>query len=423
MSGLLAVYAFDELWNLSNIVRYGLMALQHRGSQQYLICIPHNDVKCIDGENIEVSNSAIGHVVVAATFSDRNDSTFYVDSRNGKSVAVVAEKAWSKIYEFTQQLLNEMNKSSNSLEAFKSTISLFLQDSAEFIPSLHVLTNSREVIVWRSFYGLTPLVLGSYGFDMAIVSSESTAVDILGGDVRRFLDPGGGLYISRYLAKSFKLGKPFNQGLCLFELLYLARHDAVVDGVSVYEFRKLLGVELAKNLDKDVDLVVGVPETALPYAIGFAQRIGKPFELAFAATGGKRRSMLLGDPFEKIVAIHLKMNPVKSVLEGRRVALVDDSMVTGSTMKTISQILRFRVGVKELHIFIASPPLISVCPFNVVKLDVQNLLAANLSSELAKNYLEADSLYWLSKEDVDSVASRYGLKLCGRCFGIDFFGR
>jgi len=420
LSGLLTVYAFDELWNLSNIVRYGLTSLQHRGSQQYVVCIPRSGVECVEGENIDVSSNAVEHIAIAATYSDKEGNVFYVGSRNGNAIAIVAERAWGRIQEFVEVFLDEMKKSENSLEAFKSTLSLYLKES---VPSLQMLTNSREVIVWRSLYGLTPFVLGSYGFDMAIASSESTAVDILGGDVRRFLSPGEGLYISRYLFKSFDLSGYPLAGLCLFELLYLARHDAVVDGVSVYEFRKMLGVELAKNLSGEVDIVVGVPETALPYAIGFAQKIEKPFELAFVATGGRRRSMLIGDPFEKIVAIHLKMNPVRSALEGKRIALVDDSMVTGSTMKTISQILRFRVGVKELHIFIASPPLVSACPFGVVKLDVQNLLAANLSTDLAKSYLEADSLHWLSRENVDSVASKYGLKLCGKCFGIDFFGR
>jgi amidophosphoribosyltransferase len=204
--------------------------------------------------------------------------------------------------------------------------------------------------------------------------------------------------------------------------LYLARHDAIVDGVSAYEFRKHLGRELAKYLESDVDVVVGVPETALPYAIGFAEVINKPFEMAFMATGGRRRSMLFSDPFEKIVSIHLKMNPIRGVLEGKRVALVDDSMVTGSTIKTVSQILRFRVGVPEVHLFIASPPLIMPCPFSVLRLDMKGLLAANLSQSLARDYLEVDSLHWLSKEDVDRVASRFGLKLCGKCFGVDFFG-
>ncbi|MEM1595505.1 MAG: phosphoribosyltransferase family protein, partial [Ignisphaera sp.] len=172
----------------------------------------------------------------------------------------------------------------------------------------------------------------------------------------------------------------------------------------------------------EVDVVVGVPETALPYAIGFANSIQKAFDMAFVATGGRRRSMLASDPFEKIVAIHLKMNPIRSSLEGKRIAIVDDSMVTGSTMKTVSQILRFRVGVKEIHLFIASPPLVHGCPYNVMRLDVQNLLAANLSKELAKSYLEVDSLHWLSKEDVDRVARRFGIRFCGKCFGVDYFG-
>ncbi len=422
MSGLLTVYAFDELWSLPNIVRYGLIALQHRGSQKYVICLPSNGVKCIEGEDIEISNYAIDHLAVLASYSDKEDNIFYVESDNDKSIAVIAERSWSKIYEFTHELLNEMKKGESSLEAFKTTILAFNKEFDEAIPSLQIITNFREVIAWRNFHGLTPLVLGSYGFDMAIVSSESIAVDILGGDVKKFLGPGEGLYMSRYLTKSFLIDKYIDCGLCLFEMLYLARHDAIINGVSVYEFRKAIGKELAQYLDKEVDIVVGVPETALPYAIGFAQKIGKPFELAFVATGGRRRSMLLGDPFEKMVAIHLKMNPIKSILEGKRIALIDDSMVTGATLKTVSQILRFRIGVRELHLFIASPPLASICPFMVMKLDVQNLLAANLSNDLAKSYLEVDSLHWLSKDNVNQVAKRFSLKFCGKCFGVDFFG-
>jgi amidophosphoribosyltransferase len=418
VGGLLAIYAFDELWNLSNIVRYGLMSLQHRGAQNFVVCIPGERVECLHGENIdEVSRGASKNVALAVIGNDSDNMLIEVDDSG--VVAIASERSWDGASRALQALSNVFSNGGDPVTSFISTLSRVSDDIA---PSMAVLTKRGELVIWRSPSSFSPLVLGSYGFDMAIVSSESVAIDILGGDVKRFLKPGEGIYIAKYIVKHFTAGVSEHRGLCTFELLYLARHDAIVDGVSVYEFRKHLGRELAKYLESDVDVVVGVPETALPYAIGFAEVIKKPFEMAFMATGGRRRSMLFSDPFEKIVSIHLKMNPIRGVLEGKRVALVDDSMVTGSTIKTVSQILRFRVGVPEVHLFIASPPLIMPCPFSVLRLDMKGLLAANLSQSLARDYLEVDSLHWLSKEDVDRVASRFGLKLCGKCFGVDFFG-
>jgi amidophosphoribosyltransferase len=422
MGSLLTIYAFDELWNLVNIIKYGFQAIQHRGSQFYILCTAKDGIKCYEDETPEVSRYALDHVAIAATYSEKNGEKWCISDGNGVGIAVIVDRAWKKLPEFASDLVKGIREGKNLEKVFKSVLANFVFDESDPIPSIQIITNSREVIVWRTSYGLTPLILGSYGFDMAIVSSESTAVDILGGDIKRFIEAGEGIHISRHLAKTFSTSTSKKCSMCLFELLYIARHDAIVDGISVYMFRKMLGEKLAEHLDNDIDVVVGVPETALPYAIGFSHKIRKPFELAFVATGGRRRSMLLSDPFEKIVAIHLKMNPIKSVLEGKKVALVDDSMVTGATMKTVAQILRFRIGVKELHIFVASPPLTSKCPFDIVNLDTKTLLAANLSTDLAKGYLEADSLHWLSREDVNNVAKKFHLKLCSKCFGIDFLG-
>ncbi len=423
MSGMLSIYAFDELWNLANTVRYGLMALQHRGLQSYVVCSTGVDVECVEGSDIDVAKSASGHVAIASIHNYENEKTFTIQRSNEYSVAIVAERPWRRIDDFALDLVNVLKTSRNRVEAFTNALSNLQRDSEDVVPSLMVLTKDKEVFVWRSHNGFSPIALGSYGFDMAIAASESVAIDILGGDLKKFLRPGEGIYISRHMLKTFLVNQAdaYN-GLCLFEFLYLSRHDAIINNVSVYEFRKALGYDLGKYLDKEVDVVVGVPETALPYAIGFSSRVGKPFEVAFVATGGRRRSMLASNPFEKIVAIHLKMNPIRSSLEGKKVAIVDDSMVTGSTIKTVSQILRFRVGVREIHLFIASPPLIRSCPYNVMKLDMQNLLAANLSKELAKSYLEVDSLHWLSIEDVDRVARMFGLRFCGRCLGVNVIG-
>ena len=203
------------------------------------------------------------------------------------------------------------------------------------------------------------------------------------------------------------------------ELIYLARPDSIIDGVEVYSFRRELGRVLAKNFEHKVDCVVGVPETALPYALGFSEEVGARLELGFVATGARRRSALQLNPLEKIVAIQLKMSPVKSVFRGKRVAVIDDSLVTGSTVKTVVQILRNRVGAKEVHVLIASPPIVGECPYGVLALKREELLAANLDRETTLKYIEADSLTWIPLKAFTEVAKKFGLNMCARCFGVE----
>jgi amidophosphoribosyltransferase len=426
VSSLLTVYAFDELWNLSNTIKYGLLALSHRGSNTVVCGVEPSTkgrLRCYGGEIREDLQLQVGNVVAAAVYSDsRLDELYSSCSGDGVELALFSERPWKRLGELACEAV-KIAREGDIWKSFANLITMYLQhNEAELIPSLLLITSNKEVLAWRSPLGLTPLVLGGYGFDMAIISSESVAIDILGGEVKRFIRAGEGIYISKYLVRNIIVDHGAKPTLCLFELLYLARPDAVVDGVSVYLFRKMLGEKLAENFKGDVDVVVGVPETAIPYAIGFAQRIGKAFDIAFVATGGKRRSMILSDPLEKLIAIHLKMNPVRSALEGKRVALIDDSMVTGATLKTVSQILRYRVGVKELHVFIASPPLVASCPYRLLNLDTRTMLTANLSTDTAIKYLEVDTLHFLSKEDVDAIAKRFGLRVCGRCFGSNFLG-
>jgi len=415
LGGLLAVYAFDELWDVSNYLKYGCMALQHRGLEKGILCyVKEGSVRCEEFAEAESIREVGSHIGVLGLYS--GGAAFAEASTGGGEVVLLADREHPALSDIAREIAVAMASSGGS-KKIMAVGEVF--ERYPDAPTLAALSSSGEVVAWRG--GLTPLALGSYGFDMAIVASESAAVDILGAEYRKSLEAGEGVFISRHLFKTFRVpgvGGP----LCAFELLYLARPDSVINGVSVYQFRKKLGEEVALKFGKDVDIVVGVPETAYPYALGFAQRLGKPLELALIPTGSRQRSMLKVNPAEKIIAIHLKMNPVRSILEGNRIALIDDSMVTGATVKTVSQILRFSVGVEEIHLVIASPPLKSGCPAKVFDLDVSKLLAANLSHDLAVKYLDVDSVTWIDREAMDRVAKSFGLRLCGRCFGVEFFG-
>lgn len=418
MAGLLAIYAFDELWDITSYLRYGAMALQHRGLEKGLLCYPkEKSIRCIEFTNIEALDQRINsHIGILGLYGD-NEAYIARASNGDVEVIILADRIYSELSSIAKDIVGALNNTSSSVVGAISKVFGRYIDA----PTIVALSNRGEIVLWRSGLGLTPLVLGGYGFDMTIAASESVAIDILGAEYRKDFDVGEGAYISRHMFKTFRvIGN--EEAMCAFELLYLARPDSIIRGVSVYQFRKRLGEEVASRFDKSIDMVVGVPETAYPYALAFSQRLGKPLELALVPTGSRQRSMLKVDPMEKIIAIHLKMNPIKMVLEGRRIALVDDSMVTGATIKTVAQILRFGIGVEEIYLVIASPPLKSSCPYRVFNLDVGKLLAANLSDDLAVKYLDVDSITWIDYESIDKVTKVFGVRLCGKCFGRNFFG-
>ncbi len=334
------------------------------------------------------------------------------------AVAAVADRR----SRYLEEVVEGISKAVSRGTTWRALGEVLKEFSEVDVPTFLAVTSRDELIVWRTSSGLTPLVVGGYGFDMLIASSESSAIEVLDADVRKYLGPAEGIYTSGGYLKFFRAGGGQAKGLCTFELLYTARHDAILNGVAVYEFRKSLGRELSKLLASEVDVVVGVPETATPYAIGLSQATGKPFEVAFVPTAARSRSMMKLNPLERLVAVHLKLNPVRSSLEGRRVAVVDDSMVTGATMRSVSQMLRLRVGVKEVHLLIASPKLVHSCPYSVFELNQDHLIATNLDEEHSRAYLEVDSLAWLDLESVERVSRTFHCSLCGYCFGRESLG-
>jgi len=392
-----------------------LLALQHRGEERRIVCSrAGGEVTCRDLESWSPRDLSV-RVAVAATYSSGSLENLVVCDG---TVAAVADRR----SRYLEEVVEEVSKAVNRGATWRALGEVLEQFSGVDVPTFLAVTSRDELVAWRTPSGLTPLVVGGYGFDLLIASSESSAIEVLDADVRRHLGPAEGVYTSGSYLKFFRAGGGPARGLCAFELLYTARHDAVVDGVAVYKFRKSLGWELSKLLASEVDVVVGIPETATPYAIGLTQATGKPFEVAFVPTAARSRSMMKLDPLERLVAVHLKLNPVRSSLEGRRVAVVDDSMVTGATMRSVSQMLRLRVGVREIHLLIASPRLVRNCPYSVFELSQDHLIAANLDYESIRAYLEVDSLAWLDLESVERVSRTFHCNLCGFCLGRESLG-
>ncbi len=416
MTGILSILAFEPGWELHRFVSYGLEALSHRGGSRRLVCWRRSErVLCGDLESADVRGLAESGTAIAAWLDGRRFDGQVIEGENAVTLSDRPSGLLSEIARDVERALSTDRpyaKLEEELRAYEDTS----------VPSFATLTSGGELVVWRTNSGLTPLSIGGYGFDMAITSSETSAIEMLDADVRRHLMPGEGVYMSRRQVRLFRSGASESGRLCLFELLYTARHDSTVDGISVYEFRRELGRRLGRYLESPVDVVTGVPETALPYAVGLSQAVGVPFELGFVGTARRERSMMKESTRERLIAVHLKLNPIRRVFAGKRVAVVDDSMVTGATLKTVAQLLRYRVGARELHVLLASPKLVSSCPYGVVGLDPDSMISAHLDVSQIEKYLDVDSLAWLREEDVEFAARTFHARFCGACFGIDSLG-
>ncbi|MQL55103.1 amidophosphoribosyltransferase [Acidianus ambivalens] len=392
MAGIVGILAFDKIWNISKFMKYSLMGLQHRGysSSGYAIL---ND-KISSGhfssppEDIEINEH--GWAGIGYTGSKEgypivfDDVALVIDGVIKEDPKIIAEKVLS------------------SPEDLKDVRGAF---------SLIALTSEGKIIAYRDESGLKPLAIGGFGFDMAIVASEMTAMSVIGGEFRREINPGEMIILDKYNIESKKLKEP-KKSYCSIEYIYQARIDSFVNEKSIYELRIRIGEELAREKPIDADTVIGVPDTAIPFAIGYSRVTGIPLDLGFTRTGSPIRTMLASNDFMKIVGVQLKLNVIKSAVFGKRVILIDDSMVTGTTLKNTIFSLR-KMGAKEVHVLIGSPKLISYCPYGVEVPQSSELIAANLSEEEIAKVLGADSIYWLS---IDGLYKVIGSKqLCLGC--------
>ncbi|MEM0370648.1 MAG: phosphoribosyltransferase family protein [Pyrobaculum sp.] len=253
------------------------------------------------------------------------------------------------------------------------------------------------------------LAVGAHGFDFFIAATESAAVEILGGDLRRSLRGGELVKVWRYGVETDGGGEAGS--LCALEFIYAARLDAKIDGVEVAELRSRLAESLAKAVKVDVDVIVGVPETGVYYASWLAKNIGRWCFPAFVATA-RGRSALLDEVKERLAVIQLKANVVESVVRGRRVLVVDDSIISGLTIRQISQLLRGRAGAREVHVAIAAPPLRRTCPFGVKTPPESHMVYRYMDDGHVAAALEIDSISYLRPEEVEGVFSR---RVCTYC--------
>jgi amidophosphoribosyltransferase len=258
-----------------------------------------------------------------------------------------------------------------------------------------VIIHEGKIIALRDPNGVRPLVLGRLGDGAYVIASETCALDIIGAKFERDIEHGEMVVISEEGIKSLQPFPVAPSKFCIFEYVYFARPDSLLEGKNVYEMRKNIGIELARELKLDADVIVPIPDSGVPAAIGYALESKIPFELGIIRNHYVGRTFI--EPTDRIrhFGVKLKHNANLAVIKDKRVVLIDDSIVRGTTSKKIVQMIR-DAGAKEVHLLIASPPTISPCFYGVDTPEKEDLVASKLSVEEIRKMIGADSLGYIS---------------------------
>jgi len=280
------------------------------------------------------------------------------------------------------------------------------------------------MIACRDPLGIRPLVMGKLG-DATVFASETVALDVIGADLLREVDPGEMVEVD--LDGAVRTHRPFGDPSarpCIFEHVYFSRPDSIMDGRSVYEVRKAIGRELARESLADVDMVIPVPDSGVPAAIGYAQESGVPFELGIIRSHYVGRTFIQPSDGARNADVKRKHNANRAIVEGKRIVLVDDSIVRGTTSLKIVQMMR-DAGAAEVHMRIASPPTEHSCFYGVDTPERSKLLAARMDVKAMAEFIQADSLAFVS---IDGLYRAVGLsgrnsacpQYCDACFSGDY---
>ena len=275
-----------------------------------------------------------------------------------------------------------------------------------------VVMSPRKLIGVRDPFGLKPLCLGRRG-NAYVLASESCALTSVGAEFIRDVEPGEMVTISRNGVESNKELSTEKHAHCVFEYIYFARLDSVLDGVGIYDARIRGGRSLAKSYPVEADLVTGVPESGIPAAKGFSEASGIPFGLAFYKNSYIGRTFIKPTQKERESSVHMKLSVLDSVVKGKRIVLVDDSIVRGTTIANLIHMLK-KAGALEVHVRISSPPFLYPCYFGTDVPSNDQLIASSHTTEEIRQMIGADSLGYMKIDYLEGMAG--GLPLCKACF-------
>lgn len=279
-----------------------------------------------------------------------------------------------------------------------------------------VLMSPKKLIAARDPQGFRPLCLGELPDNEGyVVASESCAFDSIGAKFVRDIEPGEIIVVDENGIQSIKTHCGQKSSMCVFEFVYFARPDSVIEGASVHSARLRAGHFLAKEHPVDADVVIGCPDSGLDAALGFSQESGIPYGVGFVKNRYIGRTFIQPTQGMRDNAVKIKLNVIRETVEGKRVVLVDDSIVRGTTSAKVVKLLR-NAGAKEIHMRISAPPFISECYFGTDIDSKENLIANKHTVEEIAEIIGADSLGFLSADSVIKIAGNANCEFCRGCF-------
>jgi amidophosphoribosyltransferase len=440
--GVFGVFGHPEAANLTYL---GLYALQHRGQESAgIVSSTGTDLymhKAM-GEVEEIfqprvlsklpGSSAIGHTRYS-TAGDKallNVQPIMIDCNKGKMAVahngnLTNASDWRRKLEHRGSIFQTNSDTEVIVHLVARSqarnLSAALGDALNQVEgaySLVVLT-ADELYAVRDPRGFRPLALGRIeghdGEDTWLVASETCAFDLLNAQYMREIEPGEMLRISRAGLESIRFSPPKPHQYCIFEHVYFSRPDSTVFGRSVNESREMLGRLLAREHPVEADMVVPIPDSGVPAAIGFALESKIPFRMGLIRNHYIGRTFIEPSQAIRNFGVKLKLNPVRSLIAGKRVVLIDDSIVRGTTSRKLVRMVR-EAGAKEVHMRISCPPTVSPCYYGVDTPTKEELIASSNTPEEIRKYLGADSLGYLSLPGLRQAVNDTEGKFCTSCY-------
>jgi len=435
--GVFGIYQHKEAANMAYL---GLYALQHRGQEGAgIVCSDGkrlyqerglglvNDVFGADRLSRLQGQHAIGHV----RYSTHGDSHL----KNVQPFLFNYAKGWLSVAHNGNltnavKLRRTLEESGSIFQTTSDTEILIhfiarskkagllpcLIDALEQIKGAFSLLflSENQLIAVRDTYGFRPLVLGDLNGSF-VVASETSAFDLIGAKFIREVEPGEIVVIDE---KGIGSHKPFRQTeikQCVFEHIYFARPDSRVFGENVYEKRTELGRQLAREQPAQADIVIPVPDSGVPAAIGYAQEANLPFEMGIIRNHYVGRTFIEPKQSIRNFGVKIKLNPIKKLLENKSIVVIDDSIVRGTTSQKIIQMLR-SYGAREIHMRVSAPPTTGPCFYGIDTPTRSELIASSKSIEDIRKYIGADSLGYLSLEGLLKVVEKKTPSFCTACF-------
>lgn len=437
--GVFGIY--DRTLDIARYVYWGLFALQHRGQESAGLAVT-------DGTQIELTKNmgllteairslprlpghmGVGHVRYSTTGSNnpRNIQPLVVQFKD-EHIAVAHNGNLTNALEIRRDLEEQGSIFQTSMDSevivnliarsHAATMEERIMEACNRIQgAFSLVINTNDYLIGlRDPHGYRPLCLGKTNAGY-VLASETCALDAIKAEFIRHIEAGEMVIIddSGVRSRMYAPADVIDKKVCVFEYIYFARSDSNIDGQSVYESRLAMGRELARETQYDADLVMAIPDSGTTAALGYARASGIPFAEGLIKNRYSGRTFIKPNKEERELAVRMKLNPVEEVVKGKRIVLIDDSIVRGTTSGLIVKMLK-EAGAKEVYMCVSSPAILYPCHYGIDTSVRKELIAATKSIEEIRAYIKADKLHYLTQEGLDrAIANVDGKHMCFACF-------